>query len=303
MNENKKATKIISDIREKLNKDLSFAINNKMYSYANEIDLAIKCLLDDEIEVIFPLKEEELHLIRERLGVNEENKTKSIKDIATSTGISTSTVSSHINRAIRKLSFRCRYVQEYLSISDLGMSEETQKLIFSSPMMQCFSDYLKIISSDEKDEYKELRTRILPIIESGNFVIPLDVLNISPKAFNRLRFGGIDSVNKLIEMKKSELAKIRDLDNRVLFDEIVEKTHSLGFKFNDELDDQKNTKTTVTTTYSLSVVTQRRNELLEKEKQLTSERDTLLQKESELDNIIQNKLNAQNGVQNGPTKK
>ena len=104
-------------------------------------------------------------------------------------------------------------------------------------------------------------------------------------------------------MTKDEFLGIRNFGIKG-YENLVEKMHSLGLKFKDE---QKEEGTSLTTTDNIETITQRRNDLLSKGRQLTSERDALLKQESELDvklsDAMQSKSNKRTGVQNGTAKK
>lgn len=265
-----------------------------------EYEIAIKLLLDKEFDAIYPLDEIQTRIIRERAGINDEMQPKTYEDIALIIGKSPSRIHVLFDKAMRNLDYRVKDVRELLLLSQLDLSEKTKKLIFANSELKFFDDYSKVI---DKDEYRELKDKNLAIIKKENERITIDKLELSVRAVNCIRRRGITSVDELIKMTTEEVATIRNI-GKSAYEEVVNKIHSLGFKFKDE---QKEEGSPLTTTDNVETITQRRNELLTKGKQLTSERDALLQQESELDSriasVVQNKENIQNGVQNGTTKK
>lgn len=236
--------------------------------FDKEIDLAAKCLLDRNIKIIYPLDEIGTKVVREAMGINDEMKPKTYEEIGALLGNSASKTGITFNSSIRLLTSRIIEVKYLLSICKSDISEEEQKLIFINPNLNKYN--LEKI-------WEELKDKTSLIMEEKRVPMLLEELELSARAFICLRRTEITSVEELIKIPTSELRKIHNLGNRAS-QEVVDKVHSFGFKFTDEVLEEKELSDNV----NLKTLTQERNGLISQDDRLTSEKDALLKIKSEL---------------------
>ena len=302
---NSSSTIINSSLDSFQNEQIISNIKKRFYNSNEYVNIAILMLLDKRYVNVYPLDQTQTLAFREYLGINEEKTPKTNAQISKIVGNSNITTLTH--EWSKLLSERSRKINELFNNYEFDFSKEVQKLIFNSTSYEKFEQNFDMLDADEQEKYFSEKKQVLNIYnKSLDLEISIENLELSARTYNAIARSGIKSVNNLISTPKESIKEIRNLGDSS-YNELINKIHSLGFKFKDELEEEKDSNISVTNTDGLGTVTQRRNDLLSKGKQLTEERDTLLRQESELDsriaNAVQNKGNIQNGVQNGTTKK
>ena len=108
-------------------------------------------------------------------------------------------------------------------------------------------------------------------------------LNISPRAFKCLMRARISTIGDIIDLTQGDIRNIRNLGTKT-YDEIVEKIHSLGLCFADEVEEQETSTEVVETVEQQEqnqsknqdiIIEENRKEIEETEEEPANEEDTI----------------------------
>lgn len=227
-------------VRDILKRDEPDYWLNESIIIEENFDEILNSMLDGNIT------EKQKKVIELRLGINGD-KEKTFSDIGEQLNLSSTRVNQLYKRAIRNIrglsgirtmgtqygyftiNKFCKpteeFIREYFSIHDIFYSEDEQQMSKENiERLMCYCQSYQE-KEDKMDEIELLQRH-----EDGKLYI--SELGISARTYNALRWKGITTTKELIENIESveELLNIRNL-GRTSVEEIVEKIHSLGLKF------------------------------------------------------------------------
>lgn len=236
-------------------------INKRLFGeaeyYKQETSLAVEQIFDTTNNSAYPLTQNQLLVLRERLGINDDMMPRTQKEIGERLHIAQQSVSEMEHIATRILVKRIKRSKDCLMINEIGFSEDVQKFIFNNPEFQSFTDYLSISPEDERKECIEIREKVLAYVENhgsyGEISLSIDELDLSVRTSNRLRRAGIGTIGELLIKTSEEVSSVRGMDGRA-HRETVSKVHLYGYQFADEIKKQIHGETAhqLTKVYSAS---------------------------------------------------
>ncbi|MCI8412234.1 MAG: DEAD/DEAH box helicase family protein [Clostridia bacterium] len=207
---------------------------------SDKIDIGINLSLDE-------LKEKEKSIIQLRFGL-KDGYPKTFNEVAKIYDVTPESIRQMEIRALRKLRNPTRkkfideyvyepteeFVKKYFSMHDVFVGDNEPNLSKDK-----IDELMKIVQEQRETELKEKEQKERERYEKGE--IHLDEIELSTRAFKCLTryMGGNSTIYDLIQRieEYEDFNMIRNLGEKTTY-EIIDKVHSLGFKFKYEEDEE-----------------------------------------------------------------